>query len=184
MYIIIEYFAWEYTTAIDLCLYVAISTDCGNFRYANTTPRTMRIAAALLEKGVRPDIVDGFISAKSFTEVKVIGEVIDGLKLWHDQIAYAVLDNDLYTRSGGDSDSFIDIVRSIDGCEITALFKEHERQVFKISLRSKHVDVADFAQNYGGGGHAKAAGFTVRGSKEVVVSAVMSELYDFVSRTK
>lgn len=67
-----------------------------------------------------------------------------------------------YNMQMGDSESVVNMLRDLKGIEVACLVKEYGENEFKISLRSKdYLDVSEIARNNGGGGHIRAAGFTL-----------------------
>ncbi|NMA33053.1 MAG: bifunctional oligoribonuclease/PAP phosphatase NrnA [Clostridiaceae bacterium] len=165
------------------CLYTAIASDTGGFRYSNTTPATHIIASELLIKGI--DVAD--ISRRIFDtvspgKVRLAGEAINSLKLYEDgRIAVIYIPNEAMRRSGAadeDTDGIINIARNINGVEAAAMLREMENGDIRVNLRSNsHVDVSAIASKYSGGGHTRAAGFTVRiGDLEQVGKMLLDDL--------
>ena len=70
---------WPLDKEIATCFYTAISTDCGSFRYANTTPKTMRNAAKLLEYGVQPNEISDALDVRSRDTVEMLAKVLPSL---------------------------------------------------------------------------------------------------------
>jgi phosphoesterase RecJ-like protein len=167
---------------IALCLYTAIFTDTGSFRYSNTTPKSMRIAAELIEAGADPWLVtENVYESFAYRRIKLLGNVLTGMERSEDgKIAWVVVTEDLYRRFGAsaeDTENFVNFVRSAKGVEVAILFRQTAEAQYKISLRSKgRVDLSGLAQSLGGGGHKNAAGSVLDGSldevKERVIDAV------------
>lgn len=152
---------WKMDEKIATCFYTAISTDCGSFRYANTTPKTMRNAAKLLEYGVKPNEISDCLDVRSRETVELLGKVLPSLSFACDgKISYLTITNDLYDKDA-QTDSFVSYPRSIEEVEIAVMFKAVEPEVTRVSMRSKTVDVASVALEFGGGGHLRAAGCTI-----------------------
>ncbi len=172
---------------IALCLYTAIFTDTGSFRYSNTTPESMRISATLLEAGADPWLVtENVYESFAYRRLKLLGIVLSALERSKDgRIAWVVVTDDLYRQTGTtseDTDNFVNFVRSIKGVEVAVLFRQVETARYKISLRSKgRVDLSHLAQSFGGGGHKNAAGGTLNGALEEVKNRVISDLEKTVS---
>ncbi|MGE5614535.1 MAG: DHH family phosphoesterase [Bacillota bacterium] len=164
------------------CLYVAISTDTGGFRYGNTTPLTHRIAADLLETGI--DVAG--ISQKVFDitssgKVKLMGAAIQSLELLEDgRIAIMSVSGETIMNTGAseaDSDGIINTARNIRGVEVAAMLRQTDKDGIKVNLRSNsYVDVSAIAGRYSGGGHKCAAGFTTGGSLEQVKEMLIKDL--------
>lgn len=165
---------------IALCLYTAIFTDTGSFRYTNTTPASMRIAAELVEIGADPWLVtENVYESHSFRRVKLLGLVLSGIERSPDgRIASVMVTEKMYSETGAsaeDTDSFINYVRAVKGVEIAILYRQTGAAQYKISLRSKgRVDLSAMAQSLGGGGHKNAAGGVIDGSFEQVQRKVMT----------
>ncbi len=146
------------------CLYTAIVTDCGFFRYANTSPAVLRIAAKLVEWGASPKEIAENVETRTASSLAALGKVLDTLEI-HDngRIAFISLDQTL-AASVESTEGFVNYPRAIEGVEIAALFKETETGTIRVSLRSKNADVNAVAKAFSGGGHHRAAGCTVKGS--------------------
>ena len=157
-----------------LCLYTAIFTDTGSFRYSNTTPECMRISATLLEAGADPWVVtENVYESYSFSRLKLLGCVLGDMERSADgRMAWVVVTHELFQRTGTtseDTDNFVNYVRSVNGVEVAILFRQTAPKQYKISLRSKgRVDISSLAQALGGGGHKNAAGSTLDGTLEDV----------------
>lgn len=172
---------------IALCLYTSIFTDTGSFRYTNTTPESMRIAATLLEYGVDPWLVtEQVYESFAFQRVQLLGHVLANIQRNpNGTIAWVVVTDDLYRKTGTtaqDTDNFVNFVRSVHGVEVAVLFRQTGDTQYKISLRSKgRIDLSGLAQLLGGGGHKNAAGATLNGLFEDVRDSVLVKLEHIVS---
>ncbi len=164
-------------------LYAAISTDTGSFRYECTSPRTMRIAAHLLDCGVRPDktsekLYDNYSPAR----LRLLQDVLAAVKLYdEDRIALMVVTQEMLRNAGAtmdDTDTFINFPRAVETVKVAALVKEIEGGMFSVSMRAKgEVNVAKIAESRGGGGHRNAAGFRCKGmSLEKVETLLLTAL--------
>ena len=170
---------WDVTQPIAQALYVAIMTDTGGFRFSNTHPRTLRIGADLLERGLHPDQIYSQVYA-SVPEgrPRMIGEALQTLVVERDVgLAWITVPPGSMKRHGltaDDLDGVVEFPRSIEGVNMALMFREISRGRVKVSLRSVgDVDVADFAHLFGGGGHTKAAGLSVEGSLAAVQTQVL-----------
>ncbi len=167
---------------IALCLYTAIFTDTGSFRYSNTSPESMKISAELLQTGADPWLVtENVYESFAFRRLKLLGAVLADMECSPDgRIAWVVVTEELYRRTGTsaeDTDNFVNFVRSVKGVEVAILFRQTASREYKISLRSKgRVDLAGLAQSLGGGGHKNAAGSVLQGSLDDVKSRVIDEV--------
>ena len=162
-----------------LCLYTAVFTDTGSFRYSNTTAVSMRIAAELIEAGADPWVVtENVYESMAYRRIKLLGAVLSGMERSADgRTAWVVVTEDLYRRTGTgaqDTDNFVNFVRSVKGVEVAVLFRETAPEQYKISLRSKgRVDLSALAQSLGGGGHRNAAGGVLDGPFPAVRDRVL-----------
>lgn len=146
-------------------LYAAISSDTGSFRYSNTSKRTHEIAAALVATGIdTADINHRLFMSKSKNTILAEGFASVNMKTDLDgKIAYTALTRSDMQRLGlcdEDTESIIDVVRSLSGVEVAFVVKELSDGSFRASLRSTGLDVASICHTFGGGGHTRAAGCT------------------------
>lgn len=166
-------------------LYVAICTDTGSFRYEGTRPRTMQIASALLEKGVRPEEVCGHLYDNfSRQRLRLMEMVLATLTLCEsDQIAFMHVSEQMLVESGAtlqDVEGFIDFPRSLRSVKVAVLIKEAEDGFISVSMRAKgQCDVAEISKHFDGGGHRNAAGYRCRGKS---IEQVRREIIDALSR--
>ena len=167
---------------IALCLYTAIFTDTGSFRYSNTTPKSMRISADLIEAGADPWLVtENVYESFAYRRIKLLGTVLGGMERSEDgRIAWVVVTDELYRQynaSAEDTENFVNFVRATKGVEVAILFRQTAAAQYKISLRSKgRVDLSGLAQVLGGGGHKNAAGSMLDGTLEEVKKRVIDEV--------
>ena len=177
---LLQEMAWPIEHNIAECFYIAISTDCGSFRYTNTTPKTMRAGAWLLEQGVRPNEISDKLDMKSRLTVEMLAKVLPSLTFEADgKIAYLTITNDLYNKDAN-TDSFVNYPRYIDGVEVAIMFKAVEPKVTRVSMRSSNVDVAQVALCFGGGGHIRAAGCTIYAPVEEAREQLLAKLRELV----
>lgn len=177
---LLQEMAWPIDHNIAECFYIAISTDCGSFRYANTTPKTMRAGAWLLEQGVRPNEISDKLDMKSRLTVEMLAKVLPSLTFEADgKIAYLTITNDLYNKDAN-TDSFVNYPRYIDGVEVAIMFKAVEPKVTRVSMRSSNLDVAQVALCFGGGGHIRAAGCTIYAPVEEAREQLLAKLRELV----
>jgi phosphoesterase RecJ-like protein len=149
---------------IAVMLYTGVVSDCGFFRYANTSAKTLRVAASLLDAGVAPDEIADFIETKTVGSLYLLPKILDTLKFFLDgKVAAIIIPADLYCNNI-DSDSFIKYPRYVSGVEVALLFKEISENTVRVSMRSKKLDVSKVALEFGGGGHMRASGCTLHTS--------------------
>ncbi len=166
---------------IAACLYTAIITDSGNFRYEKTTADTLRKGAILMEAGIDASGINTLIFEENpLSAVLLTGAAISGIKISPGgSIAWMIVDLSMlarYSAKAGDTDGLVNIARTIKGVEISMLFREIAPDTYKISFRSKHnADVSLLAAKFGGGGHARASGCIVKGKLEELEAIIISE---------
>lgn len=156
------------------CILAGIMTDTGNFLYSSTSDNTLKISAEMMSLGAQfPKILNNTWRNKNFEEMKIWGRALDNLKINKKySIAYSVLSyEDLESFEDKSSEIFGDIISfmsNLSSADFVMLIREEERGKIKGSFRvgssDKDVDVAHLASFVGGGGHKKAAGFSLEGS--------------------
>ncbi len=151
-------------------LFFGFATDSGFFRFINAyRGETLRLAAELVDLGVSPNVMsDRMTGGKSFGYVKYLGKLIDRSEsLLNGKLMVSsscLADKDAYITTDKPSDSLYAMLLSVQGVEVVMFFKELEGGKTEIGFRSSHqsnVDVGALAEQFGGGGHKKAAGATV-----------------------
>lgn len=174
---------WPMETGIAECLYVAIATDTGSFQYRNTTRKALRIAADLVGKGVRVgEISTRLYHSQSLVRVRLLQELYRGFQFAADhQIAYFRLTPEILQRTRadrGDTEGLIDHLRAIDPVRVALIFEPNASGEVRVSLRSKspEVNVAEVAGEFGGGGHAMAAGVRIAGEATEVERRILAAL--------
>jgi phosphoesterase RecJ-like protein len=174
---------WEMTPAIADCLFAAVSTDTGSFRYPSTRPATFRAAAELVESGADLGRIGHHVyDSHPISRFRLLRHVYRQCRLTHnDRIAYFWLRRSDYVRAGAEreeSEGLIDHVRSIEPVIVACVFEDAGDGLVRISLRSKsdRVDVNVVAQQFGGGGHKAAAGAKITGTPLGVQRRVLRAL--------
>jgi phosphoesterase RecJ-like protein len=172
------------------CLYVALATDTGSFKFDMTTPRVHEMAARLIATGISPgEISRQIFDTRPFGAMKLFGEVLGRAALdptaaaGHGMVwTYATLaDLERHQQRPYVMDALIDPVRTVAEADVSVLVKQVGETEWAVSLRSKGaVDVSAVAVALGGGGHRLAAGFTGHGTPGDVVLAVRELLDRFV----
>lgn len=175
------------TREIAHAIYVAIVTDTGSFRFSNTTPRTLRVAAELLELGADPEEVylEVYASAPP-GRPRLLAETLQTLVIEDDAgIAWMTVPPGALERHGVDADDLDGIVehaRAVKGVRLAILFRHVSGGRIKVSFRSVGtVDVAALARTMGGGGHTKAAGVAIAGDLDAVQRDVLAAARRFVA---
>lgn len=165
---LIDQLGVKLTADMAMCLYAAISSDTGSFRFASTTPETMRVAARLMETGI-----DFAAAAKTMFDTRSLdflalqADVMAGMELLANPAGtVAVLRVPAAVRKQHEIaftqvESLIDAVRTVEGAAVAVVLKEDDTGMWRISSRSMGtVDVGSACTACGGGGHRMAGGFT------------------------
>lgn len=164
------------------CLYVGMAHDTGVFQYSCTTPETMEAAAQLLRKGIDGNrLIYHTFYEKTYVQTQILGKALLESMLVLDRqcIVSYVTARELrfFEAVPADLDSIVSQLRYTKGCEVAIFLYELEFQVFKVSLRSgSKVDVSRVAQYFGGGGHMRAAGLTMKGTAHDVITNVLEQV--------
>lgn len=180
VYNILEYD--KITLPVAEALYLGISHDTGVFQYSCAGPSTFRVAAKLLEKGVdAPKLITDTYYEKTFVQNKIMGKALDISRLLEDgKYIYSVITKeimDAYGATPKDLDAIVSQLKVTKGVEVAIFLYQTGEDEFKVSLRSKNEwDVSRVAVTFGGGGHVKAAGVTMKGTKEEILEKLIKEL--------
>jgi len=162
--------------------YVALATDTGGFRFANTTPRTLRTAADLVQVGIDvADVSNRIFNTIGIGKFRLLREVLDRSEfLFGGRVGVTRLPREAFAdaeATAEDTDGLINHVRYVEGVEVALLFREVDAKTTKVSCRAQApFDAAAFLREFGGGGHAAAAGATLAMGLEVAVTTVLERL--------
>lgn len=160
------------TEQIANCLYTGVSTDTGCFKYGNTTSNTLRIAADLLDCRIDAAKINKVMfDTKTKLKIRLEQEIYGSIDYYsNDRCAIVAATLDMQKKLGiGDDEleGIASIPRQIEGVLIGITMREKEGGVFKVSVRTdRSINAAEFCAEFGGGGHAEAAGCTVKGTLE------------------
>ena len=176
----------EITKKIADCIYTGLSTDTGCFRYSNVTPRTMRMAADMIEAGAENARINtAMFETKTRTYVALERLALDGMKMYFDEkCAFITITQEMFRISGSDeseTDAIASLPRQIEGVKVGITMREKPDGTFKVSMRSNEdVDVAEICALMDGGGHQRAAGCTVNGPVDKATETVLSNIEKFI----
>ncbi len=177
-----DYLEQEVTVEIAMRLYAAIASDTGSFQYSNTTPRTLIIASELMARGIdAPFVMRTLFERKTKEQLQLKADVTNNLRFYADgKICVALVDDKLlskYSMAFEEADDIAGLPRSIIGVEVGAYIKVKGEKECKISLRSnEYTDVSAIAKLWGGGGHLRAAGLTIKETPEVAEKLLIEAL--------
>jgi phosphoesterase RecJ-like protein len=174
----------EVTPDIAEALYIALVTDTGRFQYANTTPKTLRVAADLVEAGANVHRVFQTVYENvAFAKLKLLARALEHARVYEGgRMIVSHLERSDFEAAAAEepfSEGIIDYLRAVEGAEIAALIREPPTTngpLRRVSLRTRaeEIDVSAIARKSGGGGHPQAAGFSSESSVE--------EITDFLRR--
>lgn len=163
-------------------LYLGIVHDTGVFQYSCAGPSTFRIAAELLEKGIdAPSLIQNTYYEKTYAQNQIMGRALLESIVFMDGTCIAAYITkktmDFYGVGPKDLDGIVSQLRVTKGIEVAIFMYETEASVYKVSLRSKNmVDVSKIAAYFGGGGHVRAAGFTLAGTPYDVLNNLSRQI--------
>jgi len=168
---------------IATCIYVAISTDTGCFSFANTTSRTLYVASKLVEAGTNNGELNKYLfRTKTQSCVKIGSKVISSMEYHFDgKVAIAFITNDMIEEVGASEDDLDDIASlptTVEGVCIGITIRELTSQSgSKISVRSSEpYNANEICGHFGGGGHVRAAGATVKKTVQEVRDELLEVL--------
>ncbi len=164
-------------------LYLGISTDTGNFMHNNTKSGTLAVASKLLAAGADLElIVNGFYKNNTKNKIMLTAKAIESMRFFHnDYICIMTLTRKILNECGcnmSDTEGLIDYGMSIGSVGVAVCMTEQNERSYKVSYRSKQLDVSMAALSFGGGGHKLAAGCVVNGNYEDVVRKIVKSVTD------
>lgn len=163
-------------------LYVGIIHDTGVFKHSNTSAKTMNIAGKLISKGIDfSTLIDESFYAKTYMQNQILGRcLLESILVLDGKVVFASINRrmlDFYGAATTDLDGIIDQLRVTKGSEVAIFIYETDFHEFKVSMRSNgDVNVSKIAVYFGGGGHIKAAGCTMRGSVHDVINNLTAHI--------
>jgi bifunctional oligoribonuclease and PAP phosphatase NrnA len=165
---------------IATAIYTGLLTDTGGFRYSSTSPQVMAMASRLLEVGVNgPELAEILLERMTMGQLRITQRGLSRLSFSPDQqIGWLWVNSEDLEETGAtneDLDGLVNYPRNIEGVEVGLLFKQNGQESVKVSMRSTGlVNVAAVAQQFGGGGHVRAAGCRLTDPLPDVINKVIS----------
>ncbi len=154
---------------ISTCLMAGLMTDTGRFSFTSTSSRTFAAASLLLRQPVpTQQLASRLFDAVTPAKLRFIGETASAAELRHDgRFILSTLVADVMTSVGGvetDLEGLVALLRDVEGVDLAVLLREMPGGDIRGNVRStERIDAQAFARAFGGGGHLRAAGFTVHG---------------------
>lgn len=186
IYDLITLLGVKFDSVMAECIYTGIVTDTGCFKYANVTPRTFRIAAELMEIGIRAaEINHVMFDTKSRARLDLERRVIESISFYYDgRCAVSQVTQEMIQETGvtdDDVDGISGILRQIEGVQIGIFIREKQDGDYKVSVRTQpSMDASAICVKFGGGGHRGAAGCFIQAplneAKAKLVQAAGEEL--------
>lgn len=163
-------------------LYMAVSTDCGCFRYANVTSETFAAASELLSFGAEVQKLNfDLFRQVSRARMTLEGSILSGLKYFFDgKVVAATVTQKMMCDAGAtenDCDDIAGIPGKVEGCVVSLVIREMDDDKCKVSVRSHEIfDSSALCARFGGGGHKMASGCMIMASPEEALSMLVSAI--------
>ena len=165
--VIKEILSIEIDKDIATCLYTGIVSDTGSFKYDNTSPYTLRVAADLMELGIDTGEISHYLyHNNSLNSILFLAAILKNMEILLDGkvaiITMTLDDIKSFDVQHEEMEGLINYCRDIEGVEVAVSLREMENNTTKASFRGKtYFDVNQLASKFGGGGHKKASGATI-----------------------
>ncbi|MFH0912356.1 MAG: bifunctional oligoribonuclease/PAP phosphatase NrnA [Patescibacteria group bacterium] len=167
VFYVLKQWGIEITKDMATCLFAGISTDTGSFKHTNTNQEVLQLAGSLMEKGANLSKIERYVYAdKDLSKLRLWGRVLQKMhrnQRWNILVAI-ITAQDLAECEATDEDleGAVDLMRTVPNVKAVILGSERGAE-FKFNLRTEdlEVDVSRLAALFGGGGHIKAAGFSL-----------------------
>ena len=168
---------------ISTCLFAAIITDTGSFRYSNVSSETFKVVSDLTSKGIKPYLIaNNIYNRNTYSGLKLLGEALSTLETNESNyVSWLTITRKMLNDTKAkdeEIEGIIDIATTLNNVEVSILFRETKDNKIKISFRSKgNFDVNKFAGKFKGGGHQNAAGCLWPGKLNEIKEKILSELF-------
>lgn len=173
-------------TSAAKALFTGIVTDSGRFRYDSTTPRTFSDAAFLLEKGFNPTEIYDKLYVDDFSMIKMRAGFVLDIRFTQNNVAYIYSDRKKVDSLGVSdftvSRGMVNVMAEIRGVDVWVNFTESTDGTVLAELRSRNLDINKIAVKYGGGGHLKASGASLKDKAQAM--EMLADLDKLVGENK
>ena len=169
-----------------MCLYTALMTDTGGFRFSNTDQTTFMAAAHLVQCGAKPSMIaEAVYESRKKSSVLMTGRIYSTLKFeFEGKFVWNEITLDLYEElqiEDSEPEGLSSDIRGIEGVDIAVLFIETPEHWCRAGFRSKgKVNVSELAQMLGGGGHFNASGAFIREPYEETRERCLATIREFL----
>ncbi|MBQ9413876.1 MAG: bifunctional oligoribonuclease/PAP phosphatase NrnA [Clostridia bacterium] len=176
--------------AIAEAIYTGIATDSGCFKYSNADAYTHRMAAEMLDHGVRFEMINRtMFDIKSRARVALEREALAGMRFFYGgRVAVMPITLGMVENSGArenDMEGLAPIPRQIEGVWVGVMLREKADGSYKVSVRTgNHADASAICQPLGGGGHVRAAGCTLDGPLDAAIERMLQMIADTIPRVQ
>ncbi|MFT9055520.1 MAG: DHH family phosphoesterase [Ethanoligenens sp.] len=170
----------EISTEIADCIYTGMATDTGCFRYSNTSAKTLRLAADMIERGAHAAAINKrLFETVSRQRLAVEMLALQTLEFYLDaRVALIVISRDMRAKTGAaetDMEGFASLPVRVEGVLVGVVIREKEGGVYKLSVRTNNgVNASAICAHFGGGGHVAAAGCKITGTLAEVKTAIIN----------
>lgn len=168
---------------ISTCLYTAIITDTGSFRYSNVSSKTFSVVSDLASQGIKPNLIaDNIYNRNTYSGLKLLGKALLTLEVDESNyVSWLTITRDMLNNTEANDEEvegIIDVARTLENTEVSILFRETKDNKIKVSFRSKgDFNVNKFAGKFNGGGHPNSSGCVCSGKIAEVKEKILSELF-------
>jgi phosphoesterase RecJ-like protein len=180
VYEVIDHMGIEVDFDIAQAIFTGIVYDTGRFSFSNTTHRDFEICSLMVQKGVKPFyITKRIFFENSFNALKSIGSGLSSLERYLDGAVHVIYlgFEQMKSINYGEIEELANYSAAIRGGDIGLFIREIEPQLHKVSFRSRSsADVNLIAKKFNGGGHARAAGCSIKGKKEEIIHNIIKEI--------
>ncbi len=172
----------EISKPIAECIFTGILTDTGCFKHSNVTSHTFDTASQLLQLGVNSNqITQDILDKMSLNKFELVKKAMNDIEIIDTKISYLYIDKETLDKHSQDEngihEGLVNLGRDIENIEVSIFIRQLDVNEYKVSMRSnRYVDLSKIAQNYGGGGHIRAAGIKYSGNLEVLKDMLISEI--------
>ena len=172
LFYLFKHFKAIFTRDIATCLLTGLYTDTGSFMHQNTTSETLRVGSELVRFGADvASISRHFFQTKPVNQLRLWGRILGRVKRTKDDVLVSAVTKLDFDELGSNKDHLsgaIEFLKYVPGIRYAEILSEEEGGKVKGSLRTirEDVDVSAIAAGFGGGGHIKAAGFSIPGRLE------------------
>ena len=166
---------------VGMCLYTTLLNDTNNFTNANTDKHAYELASAVLKYGVIPHHVYRlFMLSRTPAEIRLVGQVLSTIEHYDDgRILFIYSTNAMLAENNQDKEATSNLTRwvqNLKGVDTIVYYREEEANLYRLSLRSKIINVHAIAVKYNGGGHLQASGCNIKGSLPELKKLMLEEI--------